>query len=61
MLINKSIVGGKKGAPLTVIVCPSRVALGVLLSIKCGIWLARHRSCKNNRNSGFKFGGSRLA
>ena len=47
--------------PPNVIVCLSRVALGVLSFIKCGTLLARHRSCKNNRNSGFGFGGSRLA
>ena len=46
---------------LHVIVCPSRVALGILSSIKCGSLLARHRLCKSNRNSGFGFGSSRLA
>ena len=46
---------------LSVIVCPSRVKLGVLSSIKCGALLSRHRLCKNNCNSGFGFGGSCFA
>ena len=47
--------------PPGVIVCLSRVALGVLSFIKCGTLLARHRSCKITVTLAFWFGGSREA